>query len=77
MPPNKQTLTTTYIRWKSDAMFRYLRIQVATRTLSQKMLDHGSYTFAPGTYDRPDPVPQQVPAGVAETLAHVELYDDD
>ena len=41
------------------------------------MLDHGSYTFAPGTYDRPDPVPQQVPAGTVETLAHVELYEDD
>ena len=63
-------------RWKSDAVFRYLRTQVATRNLSQKTLDHGSYTFAPGTYDRPDPVPQQVPADVAATLAHVELYDD-
>lgn len=34
-------------RWKSDAMFRYLRTQAAasTESLSTHMLQHGAYTF--------------------------------
>ena len=63
-------------RWKSDAMFRYLRIQVATRSFSQQMLDHGAYTFAPGTYAQPDPLPQEAPPLVAQLLTHAELYED-
>ena len=46
-------------RWLSDAMFRYLRVQAATKRLSQLMLEHGTYTFAPGTpYSSPSsPLP--------------------
>ena len=49
-------------RWQSDAMFRYLRCQVATSQLSQKMLDHGHYTFAPGECAKPDGIPNEAPA---------------
>jgi hypothetical protein len=63
-------------RWKSDAMFQYLRIQAATRNFAQLMLDHGSYTFAPGVYTTPAAVPQQIPDGIAAVLAHQELYDE-
>ena len=66
-------------RWKSDAMFRYLRTQAATyhKHLSQKMLDHGHYTFAPGTYIQPDALPIQAPPQLAALLAHEELYSDE
>ena len=39
-------------RWKSDAMFRYLRIQALAYSvnLAQQMLNHGAYTFSPGVY---------------------------
>ena len=64
-------------RWKSDAMFRYLRIQAHTHSsrLAQRMLDHGSYTFAPQACDRGD-LPQQAPPGImAAVLGHSELYE--
>ena len=64
-------------RWKSDAMFRYLRIQAHTHSsrLAQRMLDHGAYTFAPQACDRGD-LPQQAnPAMMAAVLGHDELYD--
>ena len=60
-------------RWQSDAMFRYLRIQAATQTLSQKMLEHGAYTFAPGQYTRPAALPNQAPVLIRDLLDHAEL----
>jgi hypothetical protein len=63
-------------RWQSDAMFRYLRIQAATTHLSQRMLDHGSFTFAPGTYDKSLATPVETPANISALLAHEELYSD-
>ena len=64
-------------RWKSDAMFRYLRTQAASyhQHYSQRMLDHGAYTFAPGTCHTPDALPQQAPPQIAALLAHRDLYD--
>ena len=68
-------------RWKSDAMFRYLRIQahVHTNNFAQNMLDHGSYTFAPGSFteDHDMPLPLQTPDSFVEVLDHNELFDDD
>jgi hypothetical protein len=68
-------------RWKSNAMFRYLRIQahVHSTNFAQKMLDHGSYTFAPGTFteDHDMPLPLQTPEAFIEVLDHHELFDDD
>jgi hypothetical protein len=65
-------------RWKSDAMFRYLRIQAATKNFAQLMFDNGAYTFAPGVYTpgvfNPDALPQQIPLNIA--AAHQELYND-
>ena len=65
-------------RWKSDAMFRYLRIQASTyrAQFAQRMLDHGRYTFAPGVYDRPDAAPVQTPPAIRALLDHPEAYDD-
>lgn len=64
-------------RWKSDAMLRYLRIQahVHSTNFAQKMLDHGSYTFAPGTFtaDADLPLPLETPVDFAQVLAHSEL----
>ena len=50
-------------RWRSDAMFRYLRIQAAThrRGFAQRMLDNGSYTFAPAAYQQGDALPLETP----------------
>ena len=62
-------------RWKSDAMFRYLRVQAATSTYSQLMLDHGAYTFAPSTYASRG-LPVEAPPAVAALLAPAELFDD-
>ena len=68
-------------RWKSDAMLRYLRIQahVHQANYAQLMLDHGSYTFAPGSFTERDdmPLPQETPAAFTDVLNHYELYDDD
>lgn len=61
-------------RWTSAAMFRYLRIQIATRGLSQRMLDHGAYTFAPGRDPAKD-LPDQTPTAIQALLAHLELDD--
>ena len=65
-------------RWKSDAMFRYLRIQAHTLTtnLSQQMLDHGSYTFAPGAYTAHNqPLPREAPRAFAAVLNHFDIDD--
>ena len=67
-------------RWKSDAMLRYLRIQahVHANNFAQKMLDHGSYSFAPGTYtaECDMPLPQEAPDDFAQVLDHLELDED-
>lgn len=68
-------------RWKSDAMLRYLRIQahVHATNFAQLMLDHGSYSFAPGSFtEKHDmPLPQETPAAFVQVLHHTELFDDD
>ena len=60
-------------RWKSDAMFRYLRIQAATTNYAQLMLDHGSYTFAPQVHAAGG-LPTAAPVPVQALLDHDELY---
>ena len=75
-------------RWKSDAMFRYLRIQAAMHShrYSKRMLEHGGYSFQPAALQMTG-LPVQAPAAMhvalggtpptaAEILAHRELYDD-
>jgi hypothetical protein len=61
-------------------MFRYLRIQahVHQTNIAQQMLDHGSYTFAPGSYTEASdmPLPAQTPRAFADIINHFELYDD-
>ena len=75
-------------RWKSDAMFHYLRIQAATyaHNYAQEMLDHGSYTFTAvnfASHNLPNEAPAEVAAlvqhnpHVANILQHDELYTDD
>ena len=66
-------------RWKSDAMLRYLRIQAATQTnnFSQRMLDHGRYTFAPTAFQAGGALPNQAPPLWHAIIDHVELYDSD
>ena len=65
-------------QWKCDTMFRYLRTQATSMHLdnAQRMLDHGDYTFDPGTYiqDR-KPLPDQTPAAFRALLDHPNLYD--
>ena len=59
-------------RWKSDAMFRYLRVQATTHALalSQRMLDHGAFTFAPGTVDQPIAhFPDQIDPAIVQLVA--------
>jgi len=60
-------------RWKSDAMFRYLRAQVTTSGLAQKMLKHGIFTFHPQTYVDSG-LPNQAPPAVRD-LYELDLYD--
>ena len=62
-------------RWKSDAMFRYLRIQAAAHAhnYAQLMLDHGAYTFTPTACAR-GAAPKEAPAKIHQLLAHDELY---
>jgi hypothetical protein len=59
-------------RWKSDAVFTYLRIQAAMRGLSQLMLDHGAYTFAPGAHDAGG-LPNEAHPAMHALLAHDEF----
>ena len=65
-------------RWKSDAMFRYLRIQAAThaRGFAQKMLDSGAYTFAPALYKQGSALPLETPAAYRAAL-EADLYPSD
>lgn len=66
-------------RWRSDAMFRYLRIQAATtrQSYAQRMLDHGDYTFAPAAFQQGNALPREAPARFHQLLEHSELYDSD
>jgi hypothetical protein len=59
-------------RWKSNAIFLYLRTQASTLTAnySRHMLHHGQYSFSPATtqYDDRDLLPLQAPAYLANAL---------
>ena len=61
-------------RWKSDAMFRYLRVQAATANFSQQMLDAGNFTFTPSVFKRAG-LPNEAPAAVARLAAREDLYN--
>ena len=58
-------------------MLRYLRIQATShaQNYAQRMLDHGSYTFHPPTYQDAG-LPNEAPPAVAEIMAHDELFND-
>ena len=65
-------------RWKSDAMFRYLRVQATTHALrlSQLMLQHGAFTFAPGTSAQPLPeFPEQTPHEIINLVDPPPILD--
>ena len=65
-------------RWKSDAMFRYLRVQATTHALrlSQLMLQHGTFTFAPGTSAQPLPeFPEQVAPEIIDLVNPPPILD--
>ena len=57
-------------RWKSDAMFHYLRVQADAQDkhYPQLMLDNGSFTFSPGACAAAA-LPREAPAGSAAILA--------
>ena len=63
-------------RWKSDAIFLYLRTQASTLTANyaSPMLHHGQYSFSPATatYDDKDLLPLQAPAYLAAALFAVD-----
>lgn len=65
-------------RWKSDAMLRYLRIAAATGPLSQRMLDHGDYTYPSGalTSTAPNVLPKETPPPIAAVLTAPLLFND-
>jgi hypothetical protein len=59
-------------RWKSDAIFLYLRTQASTLTANyaRHMLHHGQYSFSPAAdqYREKDLLPLQAPQYLADTL---------
>ena len=59
-------------RWKSDAIFLYLRTQASTltATYARHMLQHGQYSFSPATeqYADKDLLPLEAPPYLADTL---------
>jgi hypothetical protein len=63
-------------RWKSDAIFLYLRTQASnlTANYARHMLHHGQYSFSPATeqYNDRDLLPLQAPAYLADTLNAVD-----
>lgn len=63
-------------RWKSDAIFLYLRTQASTLTANyaRHMLHHGQYSFSPATdqYDDTDLLPLQAPPDLANALHAVD-----
>lgn len=66
-------------RWKSDAMFRYLRTQAReyNENFSQAMLDHGAYTFSPSSStpesSNIDLLPQETPPRIAAALGILQV----
>jgi hypothetical protein len=60
-------------------MFRYLRIQVHIHQsdIAQWMLDHGSYTFAPGKFVTAagTPLPCKTPPAFADIINHYKIDD--
>jgi hypothetical protein len=71
-------------RWKSDAMFRYLRTMAMeySASFSRDMLTFGRYTFSPTTPPDPtfDLTPTETPPDIINaltaTLADTQLLDD-
>ena len=65
-------------RWKSDAIFLYLRTQPSRLTFSyaRSMLSHGQYTFSPSAtdYDDKDLLPREAPDSLATTICAVDRY---
>jgi hypothetical protein len=59
-------------RWKSDAIFLYLRAQASNLTAgySRHMLQHGQFTFSPSAeaYADSDLLPLQAPQSLVATL---------
>jgi hypothetical protein len=59
-------------RWKSDAIFLYLRTQPShlTSSYANSMLSHGQYTFSPSAADYADKdlLPREALASLATTL---------
>jgi hypothetical protein len=58
-------------RWRSDEMFRYLHPQAypLMHTFAQQMMDHGNFSFVPGTSIPPaaEPLLNAVPLPVEVT----------
>ena len=67
-----QTAIRALGRWKSDAIFLYLRTQASTLTArySHHMLAHGEYTFSPSAdvYADRDLLPLQAPRYLSDAL---------
>ena len=61
-------------RWKSDAMFRCLRVQATASAHSQLMLDAGNFTFTPSVFERAG-LPNETPIEVAQLAADKDLFD--
>ena len=61
-------------RWKSDAMFRCLRVQATTSAHSQLMLDAGNFTFTPSVFKRAGLL-NETPIEVAQLAANEDLFD--
>ena len=61
-------------RWKSDAMFRYLRIQADPTNFAALMLQHGAFTFTPTAAPTAQPLPVEAPADIRLLLAREELH---
>ena len=66
-------------RWKSDAMFTYLRFQAATiaHKFSALMLRHGDYTFTPINSNLRFDLPDQAPADLITLVDNQSDYTDD
>jgi hypothetical protein len=58
-------------------MFRYLRIQEHIHQDNISLLDHGSYTFAPGKFvvAADMPLSRETPRAFADVLNHYEIDD--
>jgi hypothetical protein len=70
-----QTAIRAIGRWKSDAIFLYLRTQPSrlTSDYARSMLSHGQYTFSPSATDYADKdlLPREAPDSLATTLCAV------